>query len=209
MTDFYMEIDEDKIEVEAPSGATYSVMNEQEEAYFKTIAEKYLNDNHFTNISDMQDLDRVLIMETMCYRWGLWVSMEKDYWGNNIDMVDTKKSLNDYSKELRQLKKSLGMDKVTRDKDKGESVSEYIKNLLVHAKEFGVMREEQATKAITLWQELKGLITYHNNCLPDEQKEYKITEHDIIMWIQEVMPEFDAIDEYFRQNSQRFWIRQM
>jgi hypothetical protein len=207
LTEYFIELDEGKIEVTGPSGAKFTVMNEDEEAYFNSIAEKYLSDNYFTNISDLQDLDRVLIMETMVNRWNLWISMEMDYLGNNIDIADAKKSVNDYSKELRLLKKSLSMDKVSRDKDKGESIAEYIKNLGIYAKQMGIMREEQAAKAITLWQELKGLITYHNNCLPDEQKEYKITEHDIILWIQEVMPEFDAIDAYFREHKQQYWIR--
>lgn len=209
MSDFLIELGEDKIEVTGPSGAKYSVMNEDEEEYFNIVSEKYLKDNLFTNISDFQDLDRVLMMETMIYRWNLWVSMEKDYWGNNIDMADAKKSINDYSKELRLIKKSLAMDKVTRDKDKGESLAEYIKNVGIRAKEMGIVRNEQAVKAITLWQELKGLITYHNNCLPDERKEYKITEHDIIMWIQEVIPEFDEIDAKFRETSQKYWVREM
>lgn len=209
MTDYFMELDEGKIEVAGPSEAKFTVMNEEEEQYFLNLTEKYLTDNMFTNISDLQDLDRVLIMETMCYRWNLWVSMEADYFGNNIDIADLKKSINDYSKELRLLKKSMGMDKVSRDKDKGESIADYIKNVGIRAKEMGIMRNEQAVKAITLLMELHGLMVYHNNCLPDEQKEYKITEHDIILWIQEVMPEFEEIDKKFRETSQRYWIREM
>lgn len=209
MSDFLIELDEDMVEVIGPSGANFSVMNQKEADYFELITERYTKDNYFTNVSDLQDLDRCLIMETMCYRWGLWISMEKDYFGNNIDMADTKKSLNDYSKELRLLKKSLGMDKVSRDKDKGESIAEWIKGVQVRAKEFGIMRNEQSVRAITLIKELFGLVQYHDNCLPEERKEYRIEANDIIEWVRTIKPEFDEIDAKFREEKQAYWIREM
>ena len=198
---------EDLIEVTAPSGAPFSVMTDAEKRYFEKVAADYMRDNRFSNTSDLQDLDRILIWETMCWRWGLWLSQEKDYWGNDLDLEVIRKSLNDYSKELRLLKKALGIDKVSRDKDKGEQVATYIMNLGQRAKEFGVMRNQQAVKAITLFQELIALITLHDNCTPEERKENHIQEADILNWIREVREEFEQIDKDFRANSQTYWVR--
>lgn len=197
------------IKVTAPSGAEFAVMTDSEKDYFNSIASQYTKDNHFTNISDMQDLDRVLVWETICWRWSLWLSQEKDYWGQDLDLDLIRKSLNDYSKELRLLKKSLGIDKSTRDKDKGEATAAYIHTLGIRAKEFGVRRNKQAVKAITLFQELKALITFHENCTPEERKENHVEEHDVIEWIKSVIPEFDEIDEKFRSESQTYWVREM
>lgn len=198
---------EDLIEVTAPSGSPFSVMNDAEKRYFEKTAADYLRDNRFTNTSDLQDLDRVLIMETMCWRWGLWLSQEKDYWGGDLDLEVIRKSLNDYSKELRLLKKSLGIDKASRDKDKGEDVSSYIMELGHRAREFGVMRNEQAVKAITLFQELIALVTLHDNCTPEERKENHVQEKDIIQWVRTVKEEFEEIDREFRRNKQQYWVR--
>lgn len=195
-----------QIKVASPSGAEFVVMTDSEKGYFNKIAERYTKDNHFTNISDLQDLDRILVWETICWRWGLWLSQERDYWGQEIDVETVRKSLNDYSKELRLLKKALGIDKSTRDKDKGEQVATYITNLGIRAKEFGVMRNQQAVKAITLFQELKALMTFHENCTAEERKENHVEEHDVIAWIKSVIPEFDVIDEKFRE-SQTYWVR--
>lgn len=183
-------------------------MTESERDYFDKIAERYTSDNHFTNISDLQDLDRILVWETICWRWGLWLSQEHDYWGQELDLETIRKSLNDYSKELRLLKKALGIDKSTRDKDKGEQVATFIHNLGIRAKEFGVVRNQQAVKAITLFQELKALMTFHENCTPEERKENHVEEKDVIEWIRSVIPEFDEIDKNFRE-SQTYWIREM
>lgn len=194
--------------VEAPSGATFSVLTEEEVAYFRDRSALYTTQNHFINISDFQDLDRVLIMELMCWRWGLWLSQEKDYFGLEVDLDALKKALFDWSKELRLLKKSLGIDKPARDREKGESFSDYLETLRQRAKEFGVMREGQLTKCITLFQELKALITLMNNCTPEEQREMNIEMHDIFQWVQEIaIPEFDIIDLHFQQNQQKYWLK--
>lgn len=122
-----------------------------------------------------------------------------------------RRSLHDYSGEVRQLKKMLGIDKVARDKQKGEgSVSEYIENLRAQAKEFGIMRETQLDKGIELSQQLIALITLSDNCDEHEQRELHVTVPDVVDWIREVyIPEFQAVDEHFREHSQRTWIRAM
>jgi hypothetical protein len=201
---------EDPIEVIGPSGAKFQVLNEQEKDYFEDVAQRYLKDNKFTNVTDLQDLDRILTMELMCYRWQQWLTLEVDYFGGSINPEDTRKSIKEYSTEIRLLKKSLGIDKGSRDKDKGESVAAYLEDLRVRAAEFGIMRNDQAAKAITLAQEMIALLTWHDNCTEDERRENDIEAHDLIDWIRSIfMPEFQEIDAKFRETSQKYWIREM
>lgn len=205
MPDDY-EIPEEGYAVGAPSGAAFIVMTPEEVAYFEERSQRYLTDNHFVNITDLQDVDRMLFMELLSWRWSLWLSQERDYWGNQLDLEALKKSLSEYSKELRLLKKALGIDKAARDKERGESISDYLESLRLRAKEFGVMREKQLTKAITLFQELKSLITFHDNCIEVERIENNVEVSDIMEWIRKIaIPEFDEIDEYFRKHQQKFW----
>lgn len=194
------------IEVSSPSGSTFTVLTDEEKEYYEVVAKKYQEQNKFTNISDLQDLDRVLAMETMIWRWGIWLSQERDYDDQTIDLVELRKSLKDYSQELRQIKKGLGIDKSSRDKDKGEGIATYLENLRLRAKEFGVVREDQLSECLTLFQDLKALITLHENCDAAERKQEKIELTDIYNWVKDVaIPEFDRIDAYFRENSQKYW----
>jgi hypothetical protein len=212
MDDF---IDDSSQETEGPtvtgvSGADFPVMNEAERDYFTDKVTRYMADNHFSNVTDLQDIDRLLQNELLTWRWGNWLLTERDYDGNLIDLDGVKKSFNDYSKEIRLLKKSLGIDKVTRDREKGESVVDYIANLRRRAKEFGVVREAQLTKALTLFNELKSLIHFHDGCSPDERIEQDIEEKDIIEWIRNIaIPEYDAIDEHFREKEHKYWVREI
>jgi hypothetical protein len=193
--------------VTLPSGASFNLLTEGEKEYFEAISTRYLSEHMFTNISDLQDVDRVVIMETMSWRWSQWLSMEKDWSGNDIEMDEIKKAINEYSRELRLLKKLIGIDKATRERTKGESFADYVETLRRRAREFGVMRNEQAIKAITLFQELTSLITLMNNTTPDEQQEQHCSKDDILKWIESIaIPEFQDIDKKFRETSQKFWI---
>lgn len=207
-------ITEEGLPVRLPSGAVYTVMTQAEVEYVEDRTRRYLEDNHFVNVSDLQDVDRMLMMEVLSFRWSLWISTGRDYFGEPIDDNGYRRSLNDYSGEVRQLKKTLGIDKVARDKQKGEdSVSAYLEQLRVRAKEFGIMREEQCSKAIQLAQDLRALMTLHDNSDEKERAELHCDTEDVLDWIRTVFdPEFEKVDEYFRSkqpDGQRYWVRQM
>lgn len=196
--------------VSTPSGTEFFV-HDSEVNYFNERANKYQSDNHFTNISDLQDLDRLIIAELLVWRWGIWVSQKRDYWGEPVDENAWQKAIKEHSAEIRQLKKALGIDKETRDKQRGEgSFQEWLKNAQIRAREFGYMRNEQSAKIQELFQELKALLELHDNCDEDERREQHITKDDLVEWIRNTaIPEFDEIDRKFRETSQKYWVEKM
>lgn len=198
--------DED-IPVQLPSGATF-YCHPEEFDYLNYRVKRYMTDNKFTNISDLQDVDRMLVEELLCFRWGIWISRQRDYWGDPVDPNELQKALKEHSAELRQLKKMLGIDKVARDKERGdESLTAYLINLRQRAKQFGVMRDNQTAKAIELFQQASSLVTFHFNCTPEERKENHITADDFIEWFRDVaIPEFEEVDRHFRETNQKMWI---
>lgn len=195
--------------VTCPSGATIKVLSDGEKEYYEQIATRYQADNIFQNITDYQELDRLLIMELMVYRWSQWLSEERDYAGELVNVDEIRKNIIENSKEIRLVKKALGLDKATRDKESAESVGEFIHQLKLRAKEFGIMRNEQAVSAITMWKELIGIITFYHNSTPEERKEFNRTSDDIMQWILDQNEQFEKIDEEFRAGSQQFWIREL
>lgn len=194
-----------------PSGAEFLVLTSDEAAYIKDRVSRYLSENAFTNVSDLQDIDRMVTFELLVHRWSLWISKGVDYFNEEINERQLSERVKDFSSEIRQIKKTLGVDKVARDRTRGDdSIVNYLAQLKVRAREFGYMRNEQFNKTLELFHELKALITYHNNCDEAERLEGQVTQEDVFAWIQETaIPEFDAIDASFRDESQRFWIRSM
>lgn len=203
------EISEEGFPVKLPSGAPFLVLETSEVFYVTERVRQYTETYRWDNVSDVQDVDRIIIMELLVYRWGLWISRTKDYFGDDVDEAALRKSIKEYSGELRLVKSHLGMDKVTREKEQDESsVHLYLARIRQHAMEFGIMREEQCAKAIELAQTLIALHQLYLNCDEKERREQKCDAVDIIDWIGGVFrPQFQAIDEHFRNrpDGQKYW----
>lgn len=202
----------DLVEVQLPSGAPFEVLGDEEADRIDHLSEQYTKAFEFSNISDRQDLDRIVAMEVQIYRWNRFISRGTDYVGKPVDGVDLHKRIKEYSNELRQLKKSLGIDAVTRDKARGEgSVPHYIEMLREKARLFGIHREHQLDRALELWNQLMSIADVYNNAVDDDERRLiHHTAEDIITWILEVAsPEFKEIDAYFRTHSQRYWVQDL
>lgn len=197
-----------------PSGAQTVTLTEAEAEFVTSKVQEYEEQFSFQNVSDKAELDRCVIYELLHYRFGSWLLKGKEYDGRDVDWNLTQQRLRDNSAELRQLKKNLGIDKVARDRSRGEgSTHQFISNLLEYAHRFGITRNEQAVKARTLAMELISLVDRYKNCAaatdPEaERRRVACTTEDLIGWIDTVFrTEFLEIDETFKRESQQFWIR--
>jgi hypothetical protein len=195
--------------VSTPSGSDLHLQTQEEADWYESRRDRYLTDNIFTNVSDLQDLDRLLMLEVLSYRWGLWMAQGFDYVYARVDEGQLKNNIKEYSVEIRLLKQSLGIDKSTRDKDKGESLSDYTTNLLRRAKEFGYHRNEQYELAVTKFYELRTMVTTFDRCDDEERSLLDLSHDSIFEWIREnVIKPWDEMSDAFRK-SQSMWIRSM
>lgn len=195
--------------VEGSSGTDFHVYGVEEAVWFTTNLERYMQDYRFENIADLQDLDRLLGMELLSYRYTRWLLQEKDYDGMKIDEKGTREHKEKVDKEIRLLKKSMGMSRQGRMESESESTGDFLRNLLRRAEEFGIHRDHQISKAFDLLMELKKLVGLHDRSDEEERMHLGVNDDQIIDWIREVaIKEFDKIDEAFRKN-QRLWIREV
>jgi hypothetical protein len=199
---------DDGIPVALPSGAEYSVLTDGEAHYLNDKIARYLNDNHFVNVSDMQDIDRMIVFELLIHRWTLWLSRGRDYFDEDINVKQYADMVNSYSTEVRQLKRALGVDKNTRDRMRGDdSIPALWENLLRRGKEFGYARNQQYVQTLTSFQRLKAMVIFHDNCDPVERKENSCETADVLEVLRQEIAKFDAVDEKFRHEQQSLWIR--
>jgi hypothetical protein len=192
--------------VQTPTGSELRLQTEGEATWYERQRDTYLDHNRFTNVSDLEDLTRLLTLEIMVQRWQTWLTQGFDYVAGRVNENDLRTSIKEYSMEIRQVKASLGIDRAQREKDKGETVGDYIAMLMQRAKEFGVGRDKQYAKSVTyLWQ-LISMVRTHDRCDDQERRELDLTEKSIVDWVRDtVMPEWDELNESFRKN-QKIWI---
>jgi hypothetical protein len=195
--------------VNTPSGSELNLQTSDEADWYEDRRDRYLHDNAFPNVSDLQDLDRVLLFEIMIYRWSFWLTQGFDYMHARVDESQLKSNIKEYSTELRLLKLALGIDKATRDKEKGESLADYTAHLLQRAKEFGYHRNEQYEIVVTKFYELSAMVSTFDRCDDEERALLDLSEESILDWIREkVIKPFDEHAAAFRKN-QSIWVRDM
>lgn len=195
--------------VDTPSGSELKLQTAEEADWYESRRDRYLSDNQFPNVSDLQDLDRLLMLEVLSYRWGLWMAQGFDYIYSRVDEGQLKNNIKEYSVEIRLLKSSLGIDKSTRDKEKGESLSDYVASLLERAKVFGYHRNEQYELAVTKMYQLRSMVMTWDRCDDEERTHLDLSPESIIEWIRDnMMKDWDEHSEAFRKN-QAMWIKSM
>lgn len=193
--------------VRTPSGSDLHLQTTEESDWYESRRDRYMTDNHFPNVSDLQDLDRLLMFETMNYRWDLWLGQGFDYLYARIDESALATKKKEYSTEIRLIKKSLGIDKEARDKEKGESLADYVENLLLRAKEFGYHRNAQYEVVVTKFYELRSMIMTYDRCDEEERALLDLSYESIFQWIRDsVVKDFDQHSDAFRKN-QSIWVR--
>lgn len=199
------------VPVTTPSGQQTFVLGPAEEQFYVTQSQKYLDDYAYTNVSDLLDLDRLLFLELQAFRLSQWLGTGRDYDGVLVDSSQQRRALKEASDLISKVKNDLGMTKSQRDKEREASVSAYLTTLKQRAKEFGVHREKQLIKGITLCQQLFSIIGSFDRADAVERDKLGFTsEAEIIDWIRTVMrPEFDAVDTHFRQHQQRYWLKDL
>lgn len=199
------------VPVTTPSGQQTFVLGPAEELFYVTQSQKYLDDYAYTNVSDLLDLDRLLFLELQAFRLSQWLGTGRDYDGVLVDSSQQRRALKEASDLISKVKNDLGMTKSQRDKEREASVSAYLTTLKQRAKEFGVHREKQLIKGITLCQQLFSIIGSFDRADSVEREKLGFrNEAEIIDWIRTVMrPEFDAVDDHFRQHAQRYWLKDL
>jgi hypothetical protein len=196
-------------EIDLPSGARLSVPTLEEAQYLQRMVDGYREDYQLTNVSDIGELDRCITLELQMHRCQVWLIRRTDYDNTKVDENAMMQRTRELSAEIRQVKKTLGVDRVARERQSGKgSVFEYITSILERARRFGLMRNAQMARAIELANKLISLRTAQKNCTTDKElKLLAVTDADIMEWIDQVFtPEFQAIDEAYREGDQKMWI---
>ena len=116
------------------------------------------------------------------------------------------------SDQINKVKESMGLTKKQRDASSQDgNFASWFADTLSRAKLFGMHRQNQLNQMLSLGKELFFIVeTYDRSDAEEKQKFGFQSEGDIVEWIRHRMkPEFDALDEYFREHEQRLWIRDL
>jgi len=192
--------------VESPNKRYVSLMSEQEQKFYRDLKSAYLKEFGFTNYGDLEALGRILLQETLAFRYGVCLSQNIDVHGQVLSpalAADYRRSMSDAEKQVSGMKRDLGM---IRERVKEDDPAVYLQRLLKNAKAFGVVREKQLIEALVQMNQIISDVEAFDRSNETERIELGLrTEKDIVDRLRERFPKFKAIDEHFVKNEQRYW----
>jgi len=194
--------------VKQPTGSELKVQGRDEEKFYNAQKSKYLKENKFDAITDLADLDALLMHELLDFRYSTQLASGKNYEGlflNYAAEEQLRQNKLAEAKVIGEIKRNLALNRASRDASQG-STADYIADLLRRAKEFGINRDNQIVTAIVLANELKSIVETFDRSNDVEKRVVGIeTVDDIVQWVREqFIPRFDAVDLAFREN-QKLW----
>jgi len=199
----------DAVTVEGVSGTEFQVLTTEEAVWFENSLTKYTEQYSFDNIADLQDLDRLLSMELLSYRWANWLIRDADYDGNTYDEKAVRDSKDKVEKSILALKAHLGIGRKNRVESEQQSVGDYLQNLLQRSKEFGVHRDTQNAEILNWYMELRSKVGLWERSDDEERAHNKVHLDQIFEWIRtEMIPAVDKLDDHFREN-QKYWVKSL
>jgi hypothetical protein len=203
-----------QFQVTTASGGYAVVLHQREKAFYEEARDKYLSDFTFTAASDFRTVDRLLLLEVQMFRTQDFLTRGSDY--QHTDFEDSEiaalqRSQKVLGDQISSLQSELGLTKAQRDKAREDSVGAYIANLQVRAKQQGVKREKELGRALELTHELFATVDAWQRSNAAEREKLELPKaEDVLKWITDYIEvEFKAVDDYYRQHEQRFFIRDM
>lgn len=200
------------VAVQLVSGEQLTVKDPTEATWFIRTRNAYLAQTRFTEVTDLQDLDRLLQLELLYFRDSNWVASGFDYDGDEIDAAKLTTELRNLSKEINDTKKAMGLAKSARDATANSGdFATWFEDAKQRAKAFNFHRQEQLAMVLALLNELSAIVgTFDRSDEEERQKTGYTTEGEILDWVRRVaLPQFREHDEYFRTHDQSLWVRKM
>jgi hypothetical protein len=194
------------------SGEELEVLTETEHRWFNANRDAYLSQTKFSENTDIQDLDRLLVLELLSFRWSQHLAMERDYENQPVELDGLRKQLKEQATAITALKTSLGLDNKSRRAALNEGdFATWFADAKRRARIFGIHRENQLQRALVLMNELSGIVGAYDRSDEEERKKLGFeNESAIVAWVREFMlPEFHKVDQYFVENEQKFWKRDL
>jgi hypothetical protein len=199
--------------VTSATGTELELQHPREKVFYEKARDKYLSDNTFSHASDLRAIDRLLLFEVQVFREQWMLASGVDYTGcplSSAEEVGVRRSIKDAETAIANLQEQLGLTKVQRDKLLNTAdAGQYIENLLVRAKAQGIKRDKEVAAAIDLLKETFSIAgTWKRSNEAERRKSGFEHAEDVVDWLLEVAkPMFDQIDEHYRTENQRNWIR--
>lgn len=198
-------------EVELPAGGLMYLQSPEEVDLWKKSAERYVEDYQLTKTNDLVLLGAILQQQVILFRAQRKLNgMDPEVDANGVptgryklvendgdEVQKQSRILNTATKEIRDIEKALGIDKVTREQGGAVTVASYIRTLKKAAHERGVHVSERFIKYEAFANQLRTMLRMFHNLDAEDRAYHNLTEAGILAWASDELAKLEQADKDF------------
>lgn len=208
------------VDVDLPNGGKLTLYTSEEAQLWDDLDKRYRADYALNNINDLMALGMILTHNITIFRAQQAMNgMEAEFDTNGrptgryvqaklkaSEQTAVHQRLLKAGNEIRELEKSLGIDKKTREAGGGDSVAEYIETLKLAGRQFGVHIARRTKAYEEFCMELRWRIRVLHNGDEEDRAHHNVTAESILQFAERHLAELEAIDQEFAKRRGKIFV---
>lgn len=206
-------------QVEAPGGGKVLLRSEEEVNLYEEMSTAYQNDYRLVRQSEKVLLGSILGQALIIFRaqtemTGLRAKVDASGVPTNeyedikltpAERGSIQKTISEATKEIREIEKSLGIDKKTRDSGGQENVATYITTLKRASHRMGVHIHRRVKLYEEFSMELRWRLRLLRNGDDEDKKYHDISPEKICVWAENKLAEIEEFDKLFAKSQAKLF----
>ena len=207
-------------EVELPGGGKLNLHSVDEVDLWEESAERYRSDYQLTQQNDLLLLGAILTQQLAMFRAqqrmnGMTPELDASGrpTGNYVfkelkvsDMSAAQSTITKASTEIRELEKSLGIDKKTREAGGTHTVQNYVGTLKAAARQYGIHLSTRMREYEKVMMEARWKLRLLRNGDAEDRQYHKLTEKGVCDWLEQELARLEQLDMQFAKEKQRVYL---
>lgn len=211
---------EEGFQVNLPAGGVLHLKTQEEVDMWDRTAAAYVKEYRLSKANDLVALGAILSQNLTLFRAqqrlnGMEAELDQAgvptgrYKSIQVDAKTLSASQGAITKasiEIRELEKSLGIDKKTREAGGAYNVADYLTNLKKAAHEMGVHISERVKFYEDVMMEARWKIRLLRNGDPEDRQHHDISEAKILDWLEKKLAEAEQVDKDYAADKGKIFL---
>lgn len=209
--------DSDQLEVELPAGGKMHLLDAEEVELWTNLSARYREDYRLRKINDLVALGSILMHQLTLFRAQRRLSgLEPEYDEEGLFTGKMKKvkvtqasssaataDIGRSSKEIREIEKSLGIDKKGREAAGDQDIPSYLRRLKAFGREMGIHISRRVHAYEEFVNELRWRVRLEQTGDPEDKAYHDCTPEGILKWARGELDKLTEIDKQFAEDKQK------
>jgi len=207
-------------EVDLPAGGRLLLHSLEEVELWEESAKRYMGDYQLSQQNDLLLLGAILSQQLAMFRAQQRMNgMAPELDGNGLptggytrkelkvgDMSAAQKTILTASGEIRELEKTLGIDKKAREAGGTHTVQNYVGTLKKAAREYGVHLSKRMQAYEKVAMEARWKLRLLRNGDPEDRNYHRLTPQAICDWLEGELDQLEQLDKQYAKEKHRVFV---